>query len=57
VLAKFSEHNVSAIPILDEREKYLVCTSVYHLITNIANTGSFKESGGFFFLEINSIDY
>lgn len=57
VLAKISEHKISVMPILDENEKYLGCTTVYHLLTIIANTGSIKESGGILVLEVNSIDY
>lgn len=57
VLAKFSEHKVSVMPILDEQEKYVGCTSVYHLVTIIANTGSIKESGSVLVLEMNSVDY
>jgi CBS domain-containing protein len=57
VLAKISEHKLSVLPILDDNEKYLGCTSIHHLITKIANTGSIKESGGIIVLEVNSIDY
>jgi CBS domain-containing protein len=57
VLSKISEHRISILPILDEYEKYLGCTSVYHLLTVIANTGSIKETGGIIVLEVNSIDY
>ena len=57
VLAKISEHKLSILPILDESEKYLGCTSIHHLITKIANTGSIKENGGIIVLEVNSIDY
>jgi len=57
VLSKISEHRISILPILDENEKYLGCTSVYHLLTIIANTGSIKETGGIIVLEVNSIDY
>jgi CBS domain-containing protein len=57
VLSKISEHRISILPILDENEKYLGCTSVYHLLTVIANTGSMKETGGIIVLEVNSIDY
>ena len=57
VLSKISEHRVSVLPVLDENEKYLGCTSVYHLLTVIANTGSIKESGGILVIEVNSIDY
>lgn len=57
VLAKISEHKLSILPILDENEKYIGCTSIHHLVTKIANTGSIKESGGIIVLEVNSIDY
>lgn len=57
VLAKISEHKLSVLPILDSEEKYLGCTSIHHLITLIANTGSIKESGGIIVLEVNAIDY
>ena len=57
VLSKISEHRISILPILDENEKYLGCTSVYHLLTVIANTGSIKETGGIIVLEVNNIDY
>ncbi len=57
VLAKMSEHRVSVLPILDETEKYLGCTTVYHLLTVIANTGSIKETGGIIVVEVNNNDY
>lgn len=57
VLSKLSEHRVSVLPILDESENYLGCTSIYHLLTVIANTGSIKEAGGIIVLEMNHVDY
>ncbi len=57
VLYKISEHRISVIPILDEQEHYVGCTSVYHLLTLIANTGSIKEPGGIIVLELNAHDY
>ena len=57
VLAKMSEDKLSVLPILDEKEHYLGCTSVYELMTRLANTGSIKEPGGIIVLEVNSIDY
>lgn len=57
VLAKMSEDKLSVLPILDEKENYLGCTSVYELMTRLANTGSIKEPGGIIVLEVNSIDY
>ena len=57
VLSKISEHRVSVLPVLDENEKYLGCTSVYHLLTLIANTGSIREVGGILVIEMNQSDY
>jgi acetoin utilization protein AcuB len=57
VLAKIAEHRVSVLPILDSNEKYLGCTSVYHLLTLIANTGSIRETGGILVIEMNAVDY
>lgn len=57
VLAKMSEHRISVLPILDENEKYVGCTSVHQLINLIANTASIKEVGGIIVLEMNQHDY
>lgn len=57
VLAKIAEFKLSLIPILDEKEEYLGCTSVHHLLTMIANTGSIKENGGILVLEMARNDY
>lgn len=57
VLFKVAEQKISVIPILDEDESYLGCTSIHQLVTMIANTGSIKESGGIIVLEVNRNDY
>ena len=57
VLARISEHKLTILPILDDNEKYVGCTSIHHLITLIANTGSIKHNGGIIVLEENAIDY
>lgn len=57
VLARISELKLTVMPILDAEEKYLGCTSVQHLMTLIANTGSIKENGGILVLEMASSDY
>lgn len=57
VLAKIAEFKVSVIPILDINENYIGCTSIYHLLTLIANTGSIREVGGIIVVEVNSSDY
>lgn len=57
VLARVAEYKLSLIPILDNDEKYVGCTTVHHLMTMIANTGSIKEDGGILVLEMARIDY
>jgi CBS domain-containing protein len=57
VLYRVAEHKITVIPILDEDESYLGCTSVHQLVMLIANTGSIKETGGIIVLEVNRIDY
>lgn len=57
VLARIAEYKLSLIPILDHEEKYIGCTSVHHLLTLIANTGSIKENGGILVLEMARTDY
>ncbi len=57
ILSKISEFQISVIPILDENEKYLGCTSIFELMTSIANTSSIKEKGGILILEVNELDY
>ena len=57
VLSKVSEFKLSLIPVLNENEEYLGCTSVHHLLRLIANTGSIKENGGILVLEMARTDY
>ncbi|MFT5777900.1 MAG: acetoin utilization protein AcuB [Crocinitomicaceae bacterium] len=57
VLARIAEYKLTLIPVLDEKEKYVGCTSVNHLMTLMANTGSIKESGGILVLETSRSDY
>jgi len=57
VLSRMSEHKISVLPILDENEQYVGCTSVHQLMTLIANTSSIKEVGGIVVLEMNKHDY
>jgi CBS domain-containing protein len=57
ILSKISEFKISVMPILDDNEQYLGCTSIFELMTSIANTSSMKEKGGILVLEINQLDY
>lgn len=57
VLAKMAEHRISVLPVLDQQENYVGCTSVHQLMCLIANTGSIKEIGGIVVIEMNRVDY
>lgn len=57
VLSRISELKLSVITVLDKDEKYLGCSSVQHLMSLIANTGSIRENGGILVLEMAAIDY
>ncbi|NRA12744.1 MAG: CBS domain-containing protein [Crocinitomicaceae bacterium] len=57
VLSKVAEFKLSLIPILDNDDNYIGCTTVHHLLTLIANTGSIKENGGILVLEMAHSDY
>lgn len=57
VLSKIAEAKLTVIPILDQHEQYLGCTTVQHLMSLIANTGSIKEAGGILVLEMAATDY
>ena len=57
ILSRISELKLSVIPILDDNENYLGCTTVQHLMSLIANTGSIKENGGILVLEMSHSDY
>ena len=57
VLFRVSELKITVVPVLDQDETYLGCTSIYQIVNMISNTGSIKESGGIIVLEVNRIDY
>jgi acetoin utilization protein AcuB len=57
VLYTVAKQNISIVPVLDDKENYLGCTSIFHLMQLIANTGSITEQGGIIVLEINDRDY
>jgi predicted transcriptional regulator len=57
ILSRISELKLSVIPILDDKENYIGCTTVQHLMSLIANTGSIKENGGILVLEMAHCDY
>ncbi|MBW7868922.1 MAG: CBS domain-containing protein [Brumimicrobium sp.] len=57
VLNIASMDNLSVVPVLDDKENYLGCISVVHLLHKLADTGAIKEQGGIIILEINMLDY
>lgn len=57
VLYTVAKQHLTIVPVLDDKENYLGCTSIFHLMQLIANTGSITEQGGIIVLEINDRDY
>lgn len=57
VLAKIAQDKLTVIPVLDSNEQYIGCSTVQHLMSLIANTGSIKAPGGIIVLEMASTDY
>ena len=57
VLAKIAKDKLTVIPVLDGKEQYIGCSTVQHLMSLIANTGSIKAHGGIIVLEMAGIDY
>lgn len=57
VLARMAEFRLSVLPILDEQELYVGCTSIYRVMVELANSNSLKEVGGILVLEVNTVDY
>ena len=57
VLAKISNLNLSAIPILNNDKVYLGSISLPILVSAISNLAAINDIGGILQLEINEIDY
>ncbi|MEN9302389.1 MAG: hypothetical protein RL264_818 [Bacteroidota bacterium] len=57
VLARMAEFRLSVLPILDEQELYVGCTSIYRVMVELANSNSLKDVGGILVLEVNTVDY
>lgn len=52
-----AEFQLSAVPILDENQKYAGVVSIYCLVRELANIAAMKEPGGIIVLEMNQHDY
>lgn len=57
ILLKMSNEKLSVLPVLNEKEEYVGCISVYTIMSVLSDFGSLKEPGGILVLEVNSIDY
>lgn len=57
VLWRINQSKVTVIPILDDEENYLGCTSVLQIMNYFAETGGIKEPGGILEFELNQQDY
>lgn len=49
--------SLSAVPVLDEQERFLGIISLQHLVHQMSNIAAINDPGGIVVLEINSIDY
>jgi acetoin utilization protein AcuB len=52
-----SDAKVTVIPILNEKEQYVGCTDLIHLMSKVTEISGIKEVGGIIVLEMNQIDY
>lgn len=57
VFGRITEYHLSVVPVLDDNEQYLGCTSTHHLIQLIGNLIGIREKGGIIVLELNQNDY
>ncbi len=51
------EHKLSVVPVLDRGERYLGLTTISNLMSHLAKSASFSESGSVVVLEMNQFDY
>jgi acetoin utilization protein AcuB len=52
-----AEFQLSAIPILDNENKYMGVVSIYSMIRELSHMASVKQPGGIVVLELNQTDY
>jgi acetoin utilization protein AcuB len=57
ILLKMSNEKLSVLPVLNEKEEYIGCISVYGLMSVLSDFGSLKEPGGILIIEMNQADY
>ena len=57
VMKMIANLKITIVPILDRDNKYLGCTDLLFLMSQITAVGSIKESGGILVLEMNKHDY
>lgn len=52
-----AEFQLSAIPILDNENKYMGVVSIYSMVRELSHMASVKQPGGIIVLELNQTDY
>ena len=57
ILLRMSQDKLSILPVLNDKEEYLGCISVYGIMSVLSDFGSLKEHGGILVLEMNNADY
>ena len=57
VMKLIADNNLTVVPILNKKGRYLGSTTMLHVMKLITNTASVSQEGGVLVLEMNQIDY
>ena len=57
VMKLIADNNLTVVPILNKKGRYLGNTTMLHVMKLITNTASVSQEGGVLVLEMNQIDY
>lgn len=57
VMKLIADSKITVVPILNAENKYIGCTDLLYLMSQITAVGSIKEAGGILVLEIKKHDY
>ncbi|PSR14210.1 MAG: CBS domain-containing protein [Bacteroidetes bacterium] len=57
VMRLVADHQLTAIPVVDDQRRYVGLITTEHLIRHFAESGAFREPGGIIVLEMTRQDY
>ena len=57
VMKMIADHKITVVPVLDQNNKYIGCTDLLYLMSQITAVNSIKEMGGILVLVMNEHDY